>query len=156
MMTTLRKPTPTLSLHDLYETDVYTWALRNAELIRQGRFAEVDLENVAEEIESVGRSEYRELESRLAVLLAHLLKWQYQPERRGRSWEYTIEEQRDQVHKILAQNPGLKPKMDEILRDAYRSARRQAAKETDKEKKQFPESCQYSLQEALNDDFWPD
>jgi hypothetical protein len=155
-MTTLTKPDLTVNLHELYETDVYTWAMRNAALIRQGRFAEVDLENVAEEIESVGRSEYRELESRLAVLLTHLLKWQYQPERRSRSWGYTIEEQRDQVRRVLGQNPSLMPKLDEIFGHAYRSARRQAAKETDREKKQFPEGCRYSPQEALNDDFWPD
>ena len=85
----------------LYEQDYHAWAQETAQLIRQGRFLEVDVEHLAEEIEDMGASRERELESRLGVLLAHLLKWRYQPERRGASWEAAIKEQRQRILRLL-------------------------------------------------------
>lgn len=145
---------PSLSL--LYEQDAYTWALRNAELIRTRRFSEVDWEHVAEEIEAVGKSEWRELESRLIVLLAHLLKWQYQAERRGRSWQVTIKEQRHRIRRVLESNPGLRPHLDAILRDAFATAVLIASRETDLDESTFPEICPFSFETIVDHDFWPE
>lgn len=120
----------------MYQSDYYTWALTQA--LRRGLFEDLDIPNLAEEVEDIARSEARELESRLGVLLAQLLKWAYEPEGRSKSWRLTLREQRLHVGKLLKQNPGLKPEIAEILRDAYESARLQAAKETPLEEDDFP------------------
>jgi hypothetical protein len=99
-----------------YDQDFYSWTQEQAELLKHGRFSELDVENLIEEIEAMGRSEKRELESRLTVLLLHLLKWKYQEVRRGRSCELSIIEQRLKFEETLEENPGLKPKLDEILK----------------------------------------
>jgi len=145
----------TTELSKLYEEDVYTWAMRNAELLRRGCFDQIDVEHIAEEIESVGKSERRELENRLILLLALLLKWQYQPERRGRSWQMTIKEQRRRVTGVLQSNPGLKPLLNEIVDQAYESARLVASRETDLDEASFPEVCLYAFEEVLDNAFWP-
>lgn len=88
-----------------YETDFYTWTQQQAALLKSGRFSEADLENIIEEIETMGRSERRALENRLTVLLQHLLKWEYQPSRRGRSWTLTMRQQRLKFVKVLNENP---------------------------------------------------
>ena len=95
-----------------YESDFYGWTQEQAALLRAGRLADLDIENLIEEVETMGRSEKRELESRLTILLLHLLKWKYQEVRRGRSWELSIIEQRLKFDQILEENPGLKPKLD--------------------------------------------
>ena len=94
-----------------YETDVAAWADEQARLIRAGQFDKLDWEHIAEEIEDVGKSEQRELASRMAVLIAHLLKWQYQPERQSTSWKRTIKEQRRALAFHIKQVPSLKPKL---------------------------------------------
>ena len=99
--------------------DFYAWANEQAALLRAGRLSEADIENIAEEIESMGRSERRELVSRLTVLLVHLLKWRYQPDLRGRSWHLTIEQQRFRMQDHLADNPSLKSQLDEMMRTAH-------------------------------------
>ncbi len=109
--------------NSLYDRDFYAWANEQAALLRAGRLTEADIENIAEEIESMGRSEKRELINRLAVLLSHLLKWQFQPAFRGNSWRLTIEEQRNRVDDHLGDNPSLKSQLDQAMRTAYRSAR---------------------------------
>jgi hypothetical protein len=144
-----------MSVHE-HEQDFYGWALHNAELLRQGRLGEIDSERIAEELEDMGASKERELESRLGVLLAHLLKWVYQPERRGNSWRATIEEQRLRVARVLRKNPSLKSKIDEAFADAYADARLIAMRETGMEKKTFPEICPFSLAQTLSDDYWPE
>lgn len=143
-------------LSGLYDSDVYAWAMKNAELIRQGRFEEIDVDNVAEEIESVGKSERRELESRLTVMLVHLLKWRYQPARRGRSWRLTIQEQRLAAARVLRQNPSLRSASDKVLAEAYESARLIAARETDLDEGIFPEACPFSLEQVFAQDHLPD
>ena len=92
-----------------YDKDFYSWTQEQAELLKNGRFSELDIDNLIEEVESMGRSEKRELESRLTILLLHLLKWKYQEVRRGRSWQLSIDEQRIQFEETLDENPGLKP-----------------------------------------------
>jgi len=139
-----------------YRDDYHAWALQNAQLLREGRLDEIDIENIAEELEDMGGSKERELESRLGVLLAHLLKWVYQPERRGNSWQSTIEEQRRRVERVLRKNLSLKSKLDECFSDAYGDARLIAARETGFNKNRFPESSPFTLEQTLNDAYWPE
>lgn len=138
-----------------YETDFYTWTQQQAALLKAGRFSEADIENIIEEIETMGRSEKRELESRLAVLLQHLLKWQYQPERRGRSWLLTLEEQRIQFEEVMLENPGLKPRLPAILKSAYRLAVIRVLKETGLQKSLFPAECPWTFQQIIDQAFFP-
>ena len=140
----------------LYDADFYAWANQQAALLRAGRLSEADIANIAEEIESMGRSEKRELVSRLAVLLMHLLKWRFQPKHRGKSWRLTIEIQRIELERHLADNPSLKSKVADALADAYRTARLQAARETKLDAKAFPSSCPWSDEEISDDGFWPE
>jgi hypothetical protein len=138
-----------------HDTDFYSWTQEQAALLRQGRLNELDIAHLIEEVEDMGRSEKRELESRLAVLLMHLLKWQYQPERRGNSWEGTIRVQRKSLKKVLKQNPGLKPSLSESLWDSYDDARLLAMKKTGLPLKTFPTECPWILERVLDDEFWP-
>lgn len=143
-------------MSDLYAKDTYTWALQQADALRRRSANEVDWDNVAEEIESVGRSEASELRSRYTVLLLHLLKWQFQTERRSRSWEATIRVQRKAITDHLEENPGLKARRDELLGRAYFEARQTASGETDLPIETFPETNPFTLAEAMDDGFWPD
>ncbi len=113
-----------------YQSDFYGWAVEQARLLRAGRLGEADIANIAEEIESMGRSEKRELVNRLAVLLAHLLKWQFQPGLRGNSWRLTIIEQRLRLAAHLKDNPSLRPYLPEAFGDAWRLAAVMAERET--------------------------
>ncbi|MCX7097098.1 MAG: DUF29 domain-containing protein [Methylococcales bacterium] len=139
-----------------YEQDFYSWTQEQAALLKQGRFAELDVNNLIEEVETMGRSEKRELESRLTVLLLHLLKWKYQAIRRGRSWQLSIDEQRLQFTETLSENPGLKARLDELVIKAYRLAVIQAARETNISKTVFPEYCPWTLAQFLDEGFYPD
>jgi hypothetical protein len=143
-------------MSSLYDTDTYTWSMRQADALRRRSANEIDWENVAEEIESVGKTEARELYSRYAVLLAHLLKWREQPERRSASWEITIKLQRQLTDRHLAENPGLKPRRDELLGQAYIEARANAALETGLPLEAFPDTNPFTLAQAMDPEFWPD
>jgi len=140
----------------LYETDFYGWVQQQVAAIRTGNLNGLDLDNLKEEIESMGRSEKRELESRLEVLLTHLLKWQYQPERRGKSWQLTIEGQRDRLAGHLGENPSLKSKLPVCVQEAYRHAKREAIKETGMPAATFPPECPWAFEQAMDDGFWPE
>jgi len=142
--------------NSLYEQDLYQWFTTNAELINQGKFAQVDTENLVEELEAMGRSERRALISRTSVLLAHLLKWQFQPEMRSNSWKYTIAEQRRRMLRLLDDSPSLRPKLIEKLPDAYDDAILTAAKETQLDKTVFPRTCPFSLEQVMDENFLPD
>jgi hypothetical protein len=139
----------------LYDTDFYAWANEQAALLRSGRLSELDIENVAEEIESMGRSERRELVNRLTVLFVHLLKWRYQPTYRGRSWRLTIEQQRIKLGEHLRESPSLKSQLTELMSNAYRLAKIDAAQETGLDRDSFPIDCPFTFDEAMNPDFWP-
>jgi hypothetical protein len=130
-----------------YERDFYTWSQEQARLLRAGLWNAVDRENVAEEIESLGREQFNKLESALRVLLLHLLKWDHQPGKRTRSWALSVKDQRLAFENVLADNPGLKSRLDEALARAYRRARIQAASETGLPEEAFPEICPYALDE---------
>lgn len=135
---------------DLYDQDLYAWAMSTARMVRDGRFDALDREHLAEELESMGKSELRALESRLAVLLAYLLKWQFQPEKRSKSWQRTLIEQRKRIARLLRDSPSLRPKLDGLLPDAYDSALRLAAEETGKDESDFPPSCPYDVEQVLD------
>jgi len=122
----------------LYEQDFYAWANEQAALLRAGQVSDADLEHIAEEIESMGRGEKRELILRLKVLLTHLLEWQFQPTLRGTSWRLSIEEQRREVAGHLADNPSLKAKLPETMASAYAGAVLVAARETGLGRQVFP------------------
>ena len=138
-----------------YEIDFYSWTLHSAQLLREGKFSELDIENVAEEIESMGKSDKRELISRFALLLSHLLKWQYQPERRGNSWKHTIKNQRLEVKELLKDSPSLKYELDK-QEYAYEKALNIAIEETGLSENTFPKNCPFSLEQCFNDQFLPD
>ena len=139
----------------IYEEDFYSWTQQQATLLKNRQFDAIDIENLIEEVESMGRSEKRELESRLMVLLLHLLKWQYQPSYQGRSWKLSIDEQRIQFLKVLDENPYLKSQIEHIATSAYKLAVVKAAKETGMSKKTFPTVCPWSLSELADEDFYP-
>jgi hypothetical protein len=132
-----------------YESDFCSWLMEQARLIREGRWSAIDRDNLAEEIESLGREQFNKLEIALRVLLLHLLKWDFQPERRSRSWDLSIKEQRIVVQDVLDDNPGLAPRIPEALARGYRRARIEAAKETGLDEHVFPETCPYARDEAM-------
>ena len=133
-----------------YERDFYSWLMQQARLLREGRFAALDRDNLAEEIESLGREQFNKLESALRVLLTHILKWDHQPERRSRSWLLSMQAQRLEIEDVLADNPGLRPRIEEALTRAYRKARLEAAKETELDEATFPQGCPYSFDEIMS------
>jgi len=139
-----------------HDTDFYAWTREQADLLRTGRLAEADIANIAEEIESMGRSEKRELVNRLAALLAYLLKWQVQPALRGNSWRLTIREQRAQLSELLKDNPSLAPLLPEALATAYRFALLTAQRETGLSETAFPAASLWTIEEAMAAGFLPE
>ncbi len=138
-----------------YDIDFYAWANDQAAKLRTRQLAALDIDNIAEELEALGRSEKKELTNRLTILLAHLLKWQYQPNKRSVSWEVTIDNQRLQITDHLRDNPSLKTQLDDAIVRAYRLAIGQARKQTKLDKSVFPEQCPYTQEEIFAQDFWP-
>lgn len=141
-----------MNTHDI---DFYTWTQQQVTLLQHRQWGELDLDNLIDEIGSMGRSEKRELDSRLAVLLAHLLKWQYEPARQGKSWRLTIKEQRIKIKKCLRDNPGLKLQVSDIMMDAYDEGLIIAMRETEMDESIFPTICPWSFERIIADDFWP-
>ena len=140
----------------LYDEDFYAWANEQSALLRSGQVGAADIEHIAEEIESMGRTEKRELVNRLAVLFLHLLKWQFQPALRGNSGRLSVEEQRYRLADHLADNPSLKSKVDQAVHDAYRLALIEAERETGLARDTFPVACPWSFNQAVDGSFWPD
>ncbi|MEZ4864398.1 MAG: DUF29 domain-containing protein [Caldilineaceae bacterium] len=140
----------------VYEHDFYAWTQQQAQLLRDHAFTQLDIENLIEEIESMGRSERRQLSNRLELLLMHLLKWHYQPALRGRSWELTIQEQRRRIAKLLRTNPSLQLLLHEILPDAYEDAAFSAMRETGLALETFPATCPYTVELVLDPQWLPD
>lgn len=141
-----------------YEADIVAWANEQAALIRAGRFELLDLENIAEEILDVGKSEQREIASRMTVLLMHLLKWQFQPNYENKkSWAATIKTQRKHLVKRLTQMPSLKPLLSdaEWIEDVWADAKLAASIETRIDFDTFPEVCPWSMEDVLQTDWLP-
>ncbi len=139
----------------LYETDFYAWTQEQASLLRKHQWHQLDLINLIEEIESLGKQQRQELRNRLSVLIGHLLKWEYQPKRRSRSWLATIRVQRRDTLRLLKDNPSLKPYLEDALPEAYENGRDLAMGETDLPEQTFPLECSYSLTEILDNNFYP-
>jgi Domain of unknown function DUF29 len=139
-----------------YDEDFYAWTVEQARLLRSGEFSSIDVENVAEELESLGRSDKRAIESRLTVLVTHLLKWQAHPRLRSTSWSGTIREQRRRIEKLLRESPSLRPFVGEVLAEAYADAREDAADETGLSETEFPAECSFSAEEVLSRSFLPE
>jgi len=139
----------------LYETDFYGWIQSQTDAMRAGNLASLDLNNLIEEIESMGKSQQRALESRLEILLMHLLKWQFQPALKGPSWRFTIEEQRARIARLLQKNPSLASHVQDALEEAYEFAVRLAVKDTGMEKTVFPAQCPWTFEQAMHPEFWP-
>ena len=140
----------------LYDEDFFAWTIEQARLLRAGDLSAVDTANIAEEIESMGRSDRRELQSRLVVLIMHLLKWRFQPSARSRSWSATIEEQRLQIENILSESPSLQPLAGSMLPQAYAIARERGIAETGLSDDMFPATCPFTLDEVLSRSFLPE
>ena len=139
----------------LYETDYLQWIETSIEKLRSGNYVNVDWENLIEELEDMGRSERRSLESNLIVVLLHLLKWQYQPELRSGSWESSIIEHRRRIKKALKESPSLKRYFETILSECYTEAVKQAKAETGLLLETFPTHCTYELLAVIDDEFLP-
>ena len=138
-----------------YETDFYQWTQQQAALLWQGQWSQVDAANLAEEIDSMGKSDRRAIWSHLINILLHLLKWQYQPERRGNSWTESIDNGREQLDWLIKDSPSLRPKLPQFVDDIYPRARRKAAHETGLPLSTFPEQCPFTV-EQITGEYWPD
>jgi len=139
-----------------YETDFHRWILEQSALLKAGQLDNLDVPHLIEELESMSARERRELINRLAVLLTHLLKWQFQPERRCTSWRLTINEQRRQLELLLEDSPSLGQHLPQFLERAYRNATRAALEETGFLKSPFPEQCTYSFEQIMDEGYWPE
>jgi hypothetical protein len=140
----------------LYDTDFYSWTQEQAQLLRERRWSDLDLENLIDEVASVGGSEKREVRNRLTVLLAHLLKWKYQPGRRGPGWTGTIFEQRGQLADILEASPSLRSYFLKQVEERNLSGRLLAAKETGIAFGLFPEECPFTPEQVLDLEYFPE
>ena len=139
----------------LHDRDFFAWTQQQSELLRAGKWSEIDVEHLVGAIESMGANERRELINRLAVLLAHLLKWEYQPNYRSRSWRLTIKEQRRQLERLLRDNPSLNARLSEFVTEAFVDAVLLSARETGLEENAFPTVCPYGVENIMNPDFFP-
>jgi hypothetical protein len=138
---------------NLYEVDFYAWTIEQSKFLKVGDFKHLDITNLVEEIESLGKQERRELESRLGVLIGHLLQWEYQPEKRSKSWRATIREQRRAAQKLISQNPSLKPYLTEAIVDAYESGKDLVVSETTLDYMDLPQKCPYPSEQLLDPNF---
>jgi hypothetical protein len=144
-----------LKLKEIYEQDFNQWLKITANLLQEKNFKEIDLDNLIIELESMGKNNKRELISRLIILIMHLLKWKYQPQKQSKSWLTTINEQRLQLELILEQNPSLKREIEQIITQRYEKARKMASQETGLDLQLFPSENPFNLTEILAEDFFP-
>jgi hypothetical protein len=139
-----------------YEEDLHAWSQEQAALLRARRTAGLDWENLAEEILAMGGRDRRKLESRLCVILLHLLKWQAQPALRGASWRKTLRTQRREIRKLLKQSPSLRRQVPDLMREAYPDALKDAVDESGLPAERFPVDCPYVVDDVLAEDYLPD
>lgn len=138
---------------NLYEADFYAWTLEQSKLLKEGDFKHLDIINLVEEVESLGKQQRQELENRLAILLGHLLKWDYQPEHRSKSWKATIREQRRAIQRLMRENPSLKPYLEEAIADAYESGLDLVVRETHLDYPELPQACAYTVDQLFDPEF---
>lgn len=135
-----------------YQDDLFTWVAEQVALLRTGRLDEIDALNVAEELSDVGNEQYEKLESAIAVLAQHLLKWDHLPKLRSRSWELSVREHRRRIEKVLRKNPGLKAHIPQAIEDGYADGRDRALAETGFADDLLPEECPYSFNDLMTRD----
>jgi hypothetical protein len=139
-----------------YDTDFYTWTQTQAAALRAKDWAALDLDHLAEEIEALGNEQRHAVRSHLRVLLWHVLKWAYQPDHRGPSWRTSILNARVEIADRLEDYPSLRPRVPTLLASAYPRARRLASAETGLPLATFPEACPWTVEQVLDEDFWPE
>ena len=146
-----------MNTQSLYDRDFYQWAISTAKALKSGHFDQVEIDYLADEVENMAKRDYRELISRLTVLLAHLLKWHFQPLQRCASWTGTIREQRVQIELLLNDSPSLKPKLVKLLEDSkiYTGALKIVLNETGLQMSELPKSLPYALEQILDEDYLP-
>ncbi|WP_026079426.1 DUF29 domain-containing protein [Spirulina subsalsa] len=145
-----------MNLKAEYDLDFYAWITKNVELLRGGQLTEIDAEHIAEELESMGKRDLRQLRSRLQVLVMHLLKWQYQPDKQSKSGLATIDHQRDAIEALLLDSPSLRGKLEQGLSIVYPKAVEAACQETGLIETIFPSSCPWTIDEILDRRFLPE
>lgn len=150
-----KTPTEMSKISELYETDFYAWTIEQAKFLKGGVWDCLDISNLVEEIESLGKQQRQELRNRLGILLGHLLKWEFQPSHCSKSWLATIREQRRRVRDLLEESPSLKPYLPEVLEKAYQDGVDLAVRETSLNYQGFPQECLYSLEQVLDSSFFP-
>jgi Domain of unknown function DUF29 len=148
-------PKITIPISSLYTTDFYAWTQEQVSLLRNHQWSQIDLQNLIEEVESLGKQQRQELRNRLSILIGHLLKWQFQPQHRSRSWLANLRIQRLDTIELLEENPSLKSYLEEVVGKAYLKGVELAIRETDLPGRTFPADCPYSLTEILDDGFYP-
>ena len=144
-----------MSVQELYELDFFEWTQRNAELLRRGCFESADIPHIAEELADIGERDRREVKSYLTRLIMHLLKWQFQPDRRSDSWAISIDDSREQLGYIFEQSPSLRLFSMQAVTGLYPGARRKASRETGLPQQAFPTECPYSFDQLMDYDFLP-
>ncbi len=140
---------------NLYNKDYCLWLEETVQLLREGRLTELDINNLIEEIEDMGISQKNALESNLIVLLMHLLKWKYQPEKQSGSWRGSIREHRRRILKAFKNSPSLKRYFEGIFDESYQEARKQAADETELSLSTFSENCPFTIEQILDSEYLP-
>jgi Domain of unknown function DUF29 len=140
----------------LYDEDFYAWAMTTAALLRQRRFAEIDIAHLAEELEDMGKRERRALESHIRNVTLHLLKWCYQPEKRGASWRQSVRNGRIEIQKLLRDSSSLAGQVPQMLNDEYPAARADAIDETGLSEETFSAQCPFTTEQVLDAEFWPE
>ncbi len=138
-----------------YDADFVAWSEEQARLLRAREFNALDIKNIAEEIESLGRSDKRAIVNRLVVLITHLLKWQYQAKSRSKGWLGSIDEQRRRIEMLVEESPSLQPMLPALVAKAYPAARRKAARDMTVEIAALPAECPYAFDAVLRDEFYP-
>jgi hypothetical protein len=136
-------------MNHLYETDFYQWTQETADRLRRGEVSQIDILALVEEVEDLGNRQKSALQSRLAVLISHLLKWDLQPSKRSNSWQATIQLQRNRIERLLKDSPSLRPFLSQILPEAYADAILRAIRDTGLDRKMFAETCPYTTGEIL-------
>lgn len=139
----------------LYDNDFDNWIQQHIFLLKEHRFSEIDVVHLINELEDMGKSNQRELENRLECLIMHLLKWQYQPNKRSNSWQATIKEQRRRLNRLLKDAPSLKNRMNDAIANVYSDAVDSACGETGLTETVFPNACSYSKEQLLDNEYYP-
>ncbi len=151
MSTAVSTPLPDPSL---YDKDFYAWLFETTALLRQGRFAEVDVAHIVEELEDMGKRERRAVENHIRNVVLHLLKWRYQSDKRGPSWRKSIRNGRIEIQELLKDSPSLTRQTAQMLTNKYPAARADAGDETGLGKETFPEQCPFTVEQILDAEYW--